>query len=550
MNLYVFYSLITISLSLFFFIILFSIFSFKKSLKKKEINSKIFFNKLELIDFKLKLEIIFIISIFNNSFEPLIDMSYEFQEEYKKKLMIVKQNIFFMNELNSSYDILNSKKIWKKINKDLNLLSKELNDHDKKLNLSKELYEKFSDISIEYVEIKKDILIFYEKHIMSKYDNNFFLSKINNLNNNLDDLSEIKKNFDINAFFIIMYEINKILKEIISMCTLWYRMDKICSYIKSNIDEIDSKLINDSKSTINSVSVERKLSIIKKKYWNIQTELKYASFEEVQDDIKDCILSIQDINSDINYTISTDIFHSEYFDFINRYLNKISKEKESITNSLLEIRTNFKSSEKINYQINDIIKITRELDEKKRLLKSDNFSKKNNNKYINFTIQTINCLYTWLISIDTLIKSIEDKYSNFSFLVKEISNFKFSISKIIGSIYEYNIMDHTIIQKLTNSFDHISKIEQKINDNYRYAFNQNIADILVDEKIELIEHKNYVEKEIKFKFFSEKLLIYANKYLIDNELFKNKIINAENYYLNKNYKKTIKYLLKELKKVN
>ena len=74
--------------------------------------------------------------------------------------------------------------------------------------------------------------------------------------------------------------------------------------------------------------------------------------------------------------------------------------------------------------------------------------------------------------------------------------------------------------------------------------------MLIDKKVELIKAKSYVEKEIKLRFYAEELLMYSNKFLIKNKSFVNKIDVAEQFYLNKNYKKTILFLIKEIKKVN
>ena len=74
--------------------------------------------------------------------------------------------------------------------------------------------------------------------------------------------------------------------------------------------------------------------------------------------------------------------------------------------------------------------------------------------------------------------------------------------------------------------------------------------MLSDKEVELIKAKAYVEKEIKLRLYAEELLMYSNKFLIKNKSCVNKIDVAEQFYLNKNYKKTILFLIKEIKKVN
>ena len=163
---------------------------------------------------------------------------------------------------------------------------------------------------------------------------------------------------------------------------------------------------------------------------------------------------------------------------------------------------------------------------------------------------TINLIYTWLISINYVIKSLEDKYSNFSSFVKEISNYKFSIAKIIGAIDEYDISANSISNEVDSIYEFIEHLESELNRNYKKSFNEKFYEMLIDKKVELIKAKSYVEKEIKLRFYAEELLMYSNKFLIKNKSFVNKIDVAEQFYLNKNYKNTILFLIKEIKKVN
>ncbi|MGL4647125.1 MAG: hypothetical protein ACRCVI_00110 [Mycoplasmoidaceae bacterium] len=553
MNWYFISSIISILLSLIFFSIAIGILYLNKKNRQKEIECKKQYNKLELIDFKGKIETINSFCSQNDNYESLISMTYDFHEEFKKKIMIVKDNLIYLSDLNSNLNIFKSRKITKKITKDLEVLSQGLNDHEEKIILGKKMYENISDILIEYIEINKELLFFYEKHLVRKYDNNFVLTKIKSLYDNFEKLNNMKKGFDLTFFFVLISSINRLLKEVASLFRLWYIFDKVCSYIKSNIDKIEHKLINESKTirNIDSINVEKKLSIIKSKYFNIINELKFASFEEIEDDIKECISAIQDINSNIDYKIQTDIFYSEYLEFIVIWVNRISEEKDLIVSSLREIIENFDGNKRVQRQVISIIKNTEKL-----LLINKSLKQRKDiknlavDKYINFIIHTINLLYNWLISIDSLVKLLEDRHSDFSFIIKDISNLKFSIGKIIGSIHDYNIMDASIIPKLNDSFAIISNMEKQIKDDYNISFREEFYNNLLEWKFEIFDYKTYVEKEIKLKFFAEKLLTYSNQFIIKDSSFKNKIAIAENHYFGKNYKKTINYLLKEIRRFN
>ena len=58
--------------------------------------------------------------------------------------------------------------------------------------------------------------------------------------------------------------------------------------------------------------------------------------------------------------------------------------------------------------------------------------------------ETINLIYTWLISINYVIRSLEEKYPNSPYIGKEISNYKYTITNISGAIDEYDISAHSI----------------------------------------------------------------------------------------------------------
>ncbi|MGL5591621.1 MAG: hypothetical protein ACRDCF_02700 [Mycoplasmoidaceae bacterium] len=553
MNLYFLYSIILIVLSLFFLLVSFSIFIWRRNLRVKELKFKKASNFLETVDFKTKIESTNNVSELDGYFNPIINMSFDFQTEYNNKINILKNNLVYLTELNTNFNLFESQKISKKINEDINEIFAALREHDEKIKLSKTLYENISNVLIQYTEILKDTMHFFETNLMRKYDTEFVDIKFKQLHNEIEDLNDLKRDFDINTFFDITNNINDIFSSIISLFKISYKVDKIISFIESNINEIEKLIISGIKTIRqrDNIVVEKNLSALKSKYKNIKTELKFSSFDNVASDIKDCFEAIHNIDSKLKYTIKTNSFSSEHTNQILDWLSKIKKEEENIYSVLSLIHKNFNDDDDIFSKIKYIHNLTNKLlDRYKKIKYNKNPNDYTAERYISFLNDTINLIYTWIISINYVIKSLEDKYSNFSYFVKEISNYKFSISKIIGAIDEYDILADSISNEVDYIYEFIEQLENELNKNYKKSFNEKFYEMLIDKKVELIKAKSYVEKEIKLRFYAEKLLIYSNKFLIKNSSFINKIDTAEKFYLDKNYKKTILFLIKEIKKVN
>ncbi|MGL5246008.1 MAG: hypothetical protein ACRC8C_00340 [Mycoplasmoidaceae bacterium] len=553
MNLYFLYSIILIVLSLFFLLVSFLIFLWRRNLRVRELKFKKASNFLETIDFKTKIESTNNVSEFDGYFNPIINMSFEFQTEYKNKINILKNNLVYLNELNINFNLFESQKISKKINDDINEIFIALREHDEKIRLSKTLYESISNVLIQYTEILKDTMHFFETNLMRKYDTEFVDIKFKQLHDEIEELNNLKRDFDINIFFDTTNNINNIFSSLISLFKTSYKVDKIISFIESNINEIEKLIISGIKTIRqrDNIVVEKNLSALKIKYKNIKNELKFSSFDNVASDIKDCFEAIHNIDSKLKYTIKTNSFSSEHTNQILNWLSKIKNEEDNIYIVLNSIHKNFKDDDDIFSKIKYIYTLTNKLlDRYKRIKYNKNQNDYTAESYISFLNDTINLIYTWLISINYVIKSLEDKYSNFSYFVKEISNYKFSIAKIIGAIDEYDILAYSISNEVDCIYEFIEDLENKLSKNYKKSFNEKFYEMLIDKKVELIKAKSHVEKEIKLRFYAEKLLMYSNKFLIKNNSFINKIYTAEKFYLDKNYKKTILFLIKEIKKVN
>lgn len=553
MNVYFLNSIVLIALSLFFLLISFSIFIWKRNLRIREIKFKKASNFLETIDFKTKIESTNNVSELDGYFNPIINMSFDFQTEYNSKLNILRNNLIYLTELNGEFNLFESQKVSKIINEDINQIFASLREHDEKIKLSTTLYENISNVLIQYTEILKDTMHFFEANLMRKYDNEFVDIKFKQLHREIEDLNDLKREFDINTFFDTTKNINDIFSSMIKLFKNSYKVDKILSFIESNINEIEKLLISGIKTIRqrDNVVVEKNLSSLKSKYKNIKNELKFSSFDNIGNDIKDCFEAIHNIDSKLKYTIKTNSFSSEHTDQILDWLSKIKNEENNIYSVLNLIHENFKNDEHIFSRIKYIYNLTNKLLDKYKIIKyNKNPNDHTAETYISFLNDTINLIYTWLISINYVIKSLEDKYSNFSSFVKEISNYKFSIAKIIGAIDEYDISANSISNEVDSIYEFIEHLESELNRNYKKAFNEKFYEMLIDKKVELIKAKSYVEKEIKLRFYAEELLMYSNKFLIKNKSFVNKIDVAEQFYLNKNYKKTILFLIKEIKKVN
>ncbi|MGL5640150.1 MAG: hypothetical protein ACRDCD_00625 [Mycoplasmoidaceae bacterium] len=522
-------------------------------MRVKELKFKKASNFLETVDFKTKIESTNNVSELDGYFNPIINMSFDFQTEYNNKINILKNNLVYLTQLNTNFNLFESHKISKKINEDINEIFTSLRDHDEKIKLSKTLYENISNVLIQYTEILKDTMHFFETNLMRKYDTEFIDIKFKQLHKELEDLNDLKRDFDINIFFDTTNNINDIFSSIISLFKISYKVDKIISFIESNINEIEKLIISGIKTIRqrDNIVVEKNLSALKSKYKNIKTELKFSSFDNVASDIKDCFEAIHNIDSKLKYTIKTNSFSSEHTDQILDWLLKIKNEEENIYSVLGLIHKNFKDDDYIFSKIKYIYNLTNKLlDRYKKIKYNKNPNDYTAERYISFLNDTINLIYTWIISINYVIKSLEDKYSNFSYFVKEISNYKFSIAKIIGAIDEYDISVDSISNEVDYIYEFIEQLENELNKNYKKSFNEKFYEMLIDKKVELIKAKSYVEKEIKLRFYAEKLLIYSNKFLIKNSSFINKLDTAEKFYLDKNYKKTILFLIKEIKKVN
>ena len=141
MNAYFLNSIVLIALSLFFLLISFSIFIWKRNLRIKEIKFKKSSNFLETIDFKTKIESTNNVSELDGYFNPIINMSFDFQTEYNSKLNILRNNLIYLTELNGELNLFESQKVSKIINEDIHQIFASLREHDEKIKLRPSLYE-------------------------------------------------------------------------------------------------------------------------------------------------------------------------------------------------------------------------------------------------------------------------------------------------------------------------------------------------------------------------------------------------------------------------